>query len=192
MKTPESSCPAGLSRVRRRNREVVDESWIRDFLSRMPMCTVATVDGEQPFLNSNLFLYDADAHVFYFHTAGQGRTRSNIEANGRVCVSVSEMGRLLPGARAADYSLEYASVTLFGIARVVTDPAEVRKVLEGQLRKYDPHREPGRDYAPFTDSEAARATVYRIEITEWSAKQHEEPDDFPGAFWYSAGGAQGD
>jgi nitroimidazol reductase NimA-like FMN-containing flavoprotein (pyridoxamine 5'-phosphate oxidase superfamily) len=189
MTPPSTPPPADLTRVRRRAREVEDESWIRDFLARSPMCTIATSAGEQPFLNSTLFLYDADAHVLYFHTAREGRTRSNIEANGKVCVSVSEMGRLLPGERAADYSVEYASVTLFGIARVVTDPAEVRSVLEGQLRKYDPHREPGRDYAPFTDPEAARATVYRIEITEWSAKRHQEPDDFPGAFHYGVAGS---
>jgi nitroimidazol reductase NimA-like FMN-containing flavoprotein (pyridoxamine 5'-phosphate oxidase superfamily) len=187
MKPSAPSCPAGFSRVRRRSREVADESWIRDFLSRAPVCAVATADGEQPFLNSNLFLYDADAHVVYFHTGGEGRTRSNIEANARVCVMVSEMGRLLPAEKVTDYSVEYASVTLFGSARVVTDPAEARSVLERQLRKYFPHRQPGRDYEPFTDLELSRAAVYRIEITEWSAKRHQEADDFPGAFRYGAG-----
>ena len=175
------------TRVRRRNREVTEESWIRDFLSRAPMCTVATMDGEQPFLNSNMFLYDGEAHVFYFHTAGEGRTRSNIETNGRVCVSVSEMGRLLPAEKVTDYSVEYASVILFGIARVVTDPAEARSVLERQLPKYFPHKQSGRDYEPFTDLEMSRAAVYRIEITEWSAKRHQEAADFPGAFRYAAG-----
>lgn len=176
--------PADLTRVRRRNREVADESWIRDFLARAPMCTIATAAGEQPFLNATLFLYDPDAHVLYFHSAREGRTRSNVEANGKVCVSVSEMGRLLPSETVIDYSVEYASVTLFGTARVVTDLAEWRSVLEGQMRKYFPHHLMGRDYRPFTDAEMARTTVYRIDITGWSAKQHQEPDDFPGAFWY--------
>jgi nitroimidazol reductase NimA-like FMN-containing flavoprotein (pyridoxamine 5'-phosphate oxidase superfamily) len=184
MKRPASSPPVDLSRVRRRNRQVTDESWIRDFLSRAPMCTVATVHKEQPFLNANLFVYDGDAHVLYFHTAGEGRTRSNIEANGRVCVSVSEMGRLLPAERVTDYSAEYASVTLFGTARIVTDPAEARSVLQRQLQKYFPHKQSGRDYQPFTDPEMSRATIYRVEIEEWSAKRHQEAEDFPGAFWY--------
>jgi nitroimidazol reductase NimA-like FMN-containing flavoprotein (pyridoxamine 5'-phosphate oxidase superfamily) len=170
--------------VRRRNREVTDESWIRDFLRRAPMCTVATVNGGQPFLNSNLFVYDEDAHVLYFHTGGDGRTRSNIEANGRVCVAVSELGRLLPAEKVTDYSAEYASVVLFGTARVVTDPAEARSVFQRQLRKYFPHKQSGRDYEPFTDVEMSRAAVYRVEIEEWSAKRHREADDFPGAFRY--------
>lgn len=173
-----------LSRVRRLNRQVKDESWIRDFLARAPMCTVATVRGEQPFLNANLFVYDADAHVLYFHTAGEGRTRSNIEVNGRVCVSVSELGRLLPAARVTDYSAEYASVTLFGTARIVTDPAEARSVLQRQLQKYFPHKQPGRDYQPFTDAEMSRPTIFRVEIEEWSAKRRQEAEGFPGAFWY--------
>jgi len=172
------------TRVRRRNREVTDESWIRGFLRRAPMCTVATVHEGQPFLNSNLFLYDEDAHVLYFHSAGEGRTRSNIEANGRVCVSIAEMGRMLTAEKVTDYSVEYASVTVFGTARVVADPEEVRSVLERQLAKYFPHRRAGVDYEPFTDLEASRAAVYRIEIEQWSAKQHKEPADFPSAFSY--------
>lgn len=170
--------------VRRKNREVTDEFWVRSFLHRAPMCTVATVHEGQLFLNSNLFLYDEDAHVLYFHSAGEGRTRSNIEADGRVCVSIAEMGRLLPAERVTDYSVEYASVTLFGTARVVTDPEEVRSVLQRQLDKYFPHKRAGVDYEPFTDLEASRAAVYRIEIEQWSAKRHQEPADFPGAFLY--------
>ena len=179
-----STLPEGATQVRRRNRTVTDETWIRDFLHRAPLCTLGTVHEGWPFLNSNLFLYDEAAHVIYLHTAGTGRTRSNIEADGRVCISVSEMGRLLPGEKVTDYSVEYASVVIFGQARVVADPQEARAVLQGQLDKYFPHMRPGRDYAPFTDEEMGRATIYRVDIESWSAKTLQEPEDYPGAFRY--------
>lgn len=182
-----SPLPEKATAVRRKNREVKDEAWIRDFLRRAPMCTLATVSEGWPFLNSNLFVFDEAAHILYVHTGAGGRTQANIEADGRVCVNVSEMGRLLPGEKVTDYSVEYASVTVFGRATVVTDPAEARSVLERQLDKYFPHLRSGRDYAPFTDEEAARASVYRIEIERWSAKEHREPEDFPGAFAYGKG-----
>jgi nitroimidazol reductase NimA-like FMN-containing flavoprotein (pyridoxamine 5'-phosphate oxidase superfamily) len=181
-----SPLPQNATTVRRKNREVVDEAWIRAFLHRSPMCALATVRDGWPFLNSNLFVFDETAHVLYIHTGGGGRTHSNIEADSRVCVSVSEMGRLLPGEKVTDYSVEYASVIIFGRASVVSNRDEVRSVLDRQLDKYFPHMVSGRDYAPFTDEEAGRAAVYRIEIEEWSAKQHQEAEDFPGAFWYSA------
>jgi hypothetical protein len=176
--------PEDASRVRRQGRAVVDEAWIRAFLHRAPTCTFGTVHEGWPFLNSNLFLFDEAAHALYIHTGGAGRTRSNIEADGRVCVSVGEIGRLLPAEKAADFSLEYASVVIFGRATVVTGPDEIRGALQGQLDKYFPHLRPHREYEPFTDGEMARATVYRVDIEEWSAKEHREPEGFPGAFWY--------
>lgn len=172
------------TQVRRRNREVQDESWIHDFLRRAPTCALATVDGGQAFLNTNLFFFDAAAHVVYVHTAGSGRTRTNIEADGRVCLMVAEMGRLLPDEKVTDYSVEYASVVIFGRATVVTDPEEVRHVLQNQLDKYFPQHRPGRDYRPFTDEESGRAAVYRITIDEWSAKANRAAPDHPGAFRY--------
>ncbi|HJX27990.1 MAG TPA: pyridoxamine 5'-phosphate oxidase family protein [Thermoanaerobaculia bacterium] len=171
--------------VRRKNREIVDEAWIRTFLHRAPLCALGTVHDGWPFINANLFFYDEEAHVIYLHTAGSGRTRSNIEADGKVCVSISEMGRLLPGPRATDFSVEYASVIVFGRANVVTDLAEARSAFERQMAKYAKHLLIGRDYEPFTDEEMMRAAMYRIDIERWIAKQNRQPDDFPGAFLYS-------
>lgn len=178
MKAPE--------RVLRKNREVTDEARIRCFLTRAATCVVATVGDGRPFVNPNLFYFDAGRDVFYFHTAGRGRTRSNIEANPSVSVSVSEMGRLLPGPKVTDYSVEYASVVIHGRASVVTDAAEARSVLDRQLAKYFPDKQPYRDFAPFTDEEMFRATVFRVEIEQWTAKTHREAPDFAGATSYPA------
>lgn len=174
--------------IRRRNRAVDDESWIRDLLRRAPTCVLGTVHEGWPFLNPNLFVYDEEAHILYVHTAGSGRTRSNIEEDGKVCVSVTEFGRLLPGPKAADFSTEYASVIIFGCASVVTDPNEIRSAFKLQIAKYFSHLKAGTDYQPFTDPEMMRATMYRIAIERWTAKEHREPEDFPGAFWYTPPG----
>jgi uncharacterized protein len=125
--------------------------------------------------------------VIYVHSAGGGSTHAAIAAGGWVCLAVAEMGRLLPGERVTDFSTEYASVIVWGHATVVTDPQEVRHALQSQLDKYFPHHLPGRDYAPFTDEESARAAVYRIAIEEWSAKEHQAAVDHPGAFWFAGG-----
>ena len=46
------------SALRRRDRGK-EEPWVRDFMKRASMGFLATVDDEgQPFLNSNLFVYD--------------------------------------------------------------------------------------------------------------------------------------
>jgi hypothetical protein len=175
---------AELTAIRRKDRAVEDESWIRDFLRRAPFGTLATVHDGQPFVNMNIFAYDEPAHILYMHTARTGRTRANIEASERVCFGVSTMGRLLPAARAKEFSVEYAGVVVFGRAEVVADEAEARHGLQLLLDKYCPHLRPGRDYRPITADELAVTTVYRIRIDGWSGKQKVAPADFPGAFHY--------
>jgi nitroimidazol reductase NimA-like FMN-containing flavoprotein (pyridoxamine 5'-phosphate oxidase superfamily) len=178
------STPTAPHTVRRRDRAVEDEAWIRAMLHRLPFGTLATVSEGQPFINTNLFVFDEPAHVIYMHTAREGRTRSNVEASEQVCFSISKMGRLLPAKTARGFSVEYASVVVFGRATIVTDEAEAKHGLQLLLDKYFPHLQPGEDYRPITTEELADTTVYRIQIEHWSGKKKEANADFPGAFFY--------
>lgn len=170
--------------VRRADRAVEDEAWIRALLHRAPMGTLATVFDGQPFLNSNLYAYDESAHAIYLHTARTGRTRANLEQAAPVCFSVSEMGRLLPADEALEFSVEYTGVVVFGVGCVVEDQAEARHGLQLLLDKYAPHLRPGEHYRPITDDELKRTSVFRIQIEQWSGKQKKAADDFPGAYRY--------
>jgi nitroimidazol reductase NimA-like FMN-containing flavoprotein (pyridoxamine 5'-phosphate oxidase superfamily) len=172
------------AQVRRKDRTVSDEAWIRDLLHRAPFGTLATVRDGQPFVNMNIFVYDQPAHALYLHTARAGRTRANVEADERVCFGVGEMGRLLPASTAMHFSVEYAGVVVFGRARIIDDEAEATRALQQLLDKYAPHLRPGRDYRPIQPEELAVTAVYRIEIEEWSGKQKVAPADHPGAFLY--------
>lgn len=173
------------SQVRRSDRGVEDDAWIAAFLHEAHYGYLATSDGGQPFINSNLFAFDEARRCLYLHTARLGRTRTNVETSGdegaAVCFSVSKMGRLLPADEALEFSVEYAGVTVFGSAYVVTDPAEMRHGLQILLDKYFPHLRPERDYRPIVDEELKRTSVYRVDIREWSGKR-KQVGEFPGAF----------
>lgn len=170
--------------VRRRDRAVDDEAWIRAFLHRAPVGVLATVHDGQPFLNTNLFVYDEAAHALYFHTARAGRTPANLSAPAPVCFSASEMGRLLPAPEALHFSVEFASVVVFGQAARLDDAGEAARALQLLLDKYAPHLRPGHDYRPVTPDELAQTAVYRVAITAWSGKKKEVAPDFPGAYRY--------
>jgi uncharacterized protein len=170
--------------VRREDRAVNDESWIRALLRRAPVGYLATVYDGQPFINSNLFVYDEERHLIYTHTARSGRTQTNVAQAERICFTVSEMGRLLPAKEALAFSVEYAGVVVFGQAHIIADAAEAEYGLQLLLDKYAPHLRPGQDYRAITAEELKRTAVYRITIDSWSGKKKEVAPDFPGAYFY--------
>jgi nitroimidazol reductase NimA-like FMN-containing flavoprotein (pyridoxamine 5'-phosphate oxidase superfamily) len=170
--------------VRRQDRAVTDEAWIERLLAQAPLGVMATAEEGEPYLNANLFVYDATQKVIYLHTARSGRTRRMIGEATRVAFSVHEMGRLLPAPFALEMSVEYAGVVVFGEAALVEDAAEAEYGLQLLLDKYFPHLHPGRDYQAIQPAELARTSVFRIRIEAWSGKQKQAPADFAGAFWY--------
>jgi hypothetical protein len=172
-----------VTAVRRSDRAVNDDAWIRAFLARAAIGTMATVHDGQPFLNTNLFVYDETRHCIYTHTARLGRTRSNVDAHERVCFTIMEMGRLLPADEALEFSVEYAGVVVFGTALIIDDEAEATVALQMLLDKYAPHLIAGQDYRPPVPEELKRTAVFRMDISEWSGKK-KEIDGFTGAYWY--------
>lgn len=173
-----------LAQMRRKDRAVTDEGWIKAFLHRAAYGVLALAAGNEPFIHPNLFVYDEPAQAIYWHTAQSGRTKATIEANNRVCFSVSEMGRLLPAAEALEFSVEFAGVMVFGPVTLVTEAAEKERGLQLLLDKYFAHLQPGPDYRPMTAEELRRTAVYRLDIETWSGKQKKVAADFPGAFFY--------
>jgi hypothetical protein len=176
-----------LNHVRRADRTVTDEVWIADLLHRAAIGYLATQHDGQPFINSNLFVFDEAAHTIYMHSARTGRTHDVIAAGGgpvRVCFTTTEMGRLLPAAVAVEFSVEYAGVVVFGEADVLTDTEAATRALQLLLDKYFGHLRAGIDYRPPVVEELARTAVYAIRIESWSGKRKQVAEDFPGAFFF--------
>ena len=160
--------------IRRSDRAMLDDSDIAAILHQGQVAFVATCQENQPFVIPNLYWYNPSKHAVYFHTAAEGRTRTNVENNPSVSLSVASMGKLLPADKAIEFSVEYSSVCVFGKARIVEDEEEARLALQGLLDKYFPDHKAGEDYRPITRSEIHRTAVFAIEIESWSGKQRVE------------------
>jgi hypothetical protein len=161
-----------------------DDDWIRAFLREARVGHIASALDDQPFLNPSTFWFDEADHQIIFHSNVVGRIRSNIESNSRVCFEASELGKMLPSNVALEFSLQYRSVIVFGIARILTDLDEMRRVLYGLIRKYFPTMTAGREYREITDKELRRTSVYAIKIEEWSGKENwkdraDQSDEWP-------------
>jgi len=131
----------------------------------------SSVDG-QPFINPTMFWFDEENHQIVFHSNAAGRIRSNIESNPKVSLEASELGRFLPSNVALEFSLQFRSVVVFGTARVVTDPAEARRLLYGMIAKYFPAMTAGKEYREITDKELRATSIYALKIEAWSGKEN--------------------
>lgn len=171
------------TQMRRDERAVTDEDWMKRMLHTAPIGVLATVYEGQPFINTNLFVYDEAQHCIYTHTALRGRTRANVELNETASFSVMEMGRLLPAPEALEFSVEYAGIMAFGRAHVVTDQAEALNALQMIMDKYAAHLEVNKDYREPIPEEEKRTTVMRFDIDQWSGKK-KEVDEHDGAYWF--------
>ncbi|MEO0565629.1 MAG: pyridoxamine 5'-phosphate oxidase family protein, partial [Chloroflexota bacterium] len=121
---PKDPLTEPINAVWRADRAVDDDAWIKQMLHTAPVGSTATIHDGQPFINTNLFVYDEDRDCIYIHTARKGRTRSNIEHPAQppaVAFSIMEMGRMLPADEALEFSVEYAGVVVFGTAEVIVD-----------------------------------------------------------------------
>ncbi len=161
-----------------------DDVWIRAFLKEAQVGHIATSSDGQPFLNPSTFWYDEGNHQIVFHSNVAGRVRSNIEANPKVSIEASELGKMLPSNVAVEFSLQFRSVIAFGTARIVTNPDEARRLLYGLISKYFPAMSVGKEYREITDKELRATSVYAIQIEEWSGKENweeraDQSDEWP-------------
>lgn len=149
-----------------------DDTWIRAFLKEAQVGHIATSADNQPFLNPTTFWYDEEDNQIIFHSNVAGRVRSNIEANSKVSMEASVLGKLLPSNVALEFSLQFRSAVVFGTACLVSDPIEARKLLYGLISKYFPKMTAGKEYREITDTELRATSIYAIRIETWSGKEN--------------------
>lgn len=161
-----------------------DDEWIRSFLRRTQIGHVATHWDDQPFITPTTFWYDEERHEIVFHSNIVGRVRANVERHSRICFETSEAGQMLPSNVALEFSVQYASVVVFGTACIIENADEKRRALYGLIGKYFPEMTAGMEFRPITDQELRRTTVYAISVESWSGKENwpqeaEQSDEWP-------------
>lgn len=173
--------PVAFQRLPEYKRE---DEWIRAFLRVARIAHIGSLDGAQPFVTPTTFWFDEENHQVIFHSNIAGRLRSNLDANPRACLEVSELGRLLPSNIALEFSLQYRSVMLFGTVRLLHAPQEARQALYGLIGKYFPGMTAGQEYREITEKELRATSVYALQIESWSGKENwkeraDQGDEWP-------------
>lgn len=109
-------------------------------LQRARICTLATLNADgTPYCTPIHFVY-CDGSV-YFHGLPKGQKLDNIVRDPRVGATVFEMDGLLLDAdeKPCDTNTKYESIIISGVAKVVEDINDKRKILEKIIEKYTPN-----------------------------------------------------
>jgi len=124
-----------------------------------------TVDG-QPFVIPTNF--GRSEEILYLHGSAASRMLRTLSEGVPVCVTVTHVDGLVLARSAFHHSVNYRSVVVLGVARLVSDPAEKMEA----LRIFTEHVMKGRwdDVRQPTEQELKATTVLALNLEEVSAK----------------------
>lgn len=159
------------SKVRRgAKRASYDKQLILDIIDQSLMCHVAQTINNQPFVTPTCHWRDGD--YFYWHGLTSARNVKQAAAEP-VCINIALLDGLVMARSAMHHSVNYRSVTLFGVPEPITNEAEKTRHLEIFVNKVSPDR--WEQLRPMKDAELKATGIVRIPINEASAKVRAEP-----------------
>ncbi len=154
-------------REMRRFKQLLPQS---DCLSILEQGTsgVLAVTGDQGWPYAVPLSYVYQDGKLYFHCARSGYKLDAIRANDRVSFCVVGQDQVVP----EEYTTYFRSVILFGRARILEDPTEIRRAIELLAAKYSPLLPEGR--AREIDRSLPRLCMVEITVDHMTGKEARE------------------
>lgn len=161
-----------------------DRAAVHGILDAAMIAHVGFVDGDQPVVVP--MLYGRDGETLFLHGARKSRVVRMLATTRNACVNVTLVDALVFARSAFNSSLNYRSVTLFGPARLVDEPAAALHA----LRTITEHTMPGRwdELRAPLERELKMTGVIALDIESASAKvsakmPQDEPEDYAAQVW---------
>ena len=158
--------------MRKREREITDETMIRDILDRAQVIHLGLSDEGQPYvvpMNYGYVLEDGKL-TFYLHGALEGYKYEVMEKNPRISSSIECDVKLFEGRVACQYGTVYSSIMGKGTAVLVEDIEEKKQAMSVLMKT-----QTGKDFT-FDEKLVSIVRVIRLDITEFSAKHRPLPE----------------
>lgn len=155
--------------MRRKDREVLDENKILQIIDACDCCRLGLCDEETPYVVPLNFAHcmEKGKHVFYFHSAKEGRKIELIRKNKKAGFEMDTAHRVHSAMKACGYTFEYQSVIGQGDVELVKTREEKRKALQMIMEHYSG----GLDWQ-FEDQMVDAVEVIRLEVWKLSCKEN--------------------
>ena len=157
--------------MRRKDREVLDEVKIDEFIRNCDCCRIGFYDKENNevyIIPSNFGYSHVDnKRVFYFHGAKEGRKIELISKTKKVSFEMDSNHELIIGKMACNYSERYQSVMGTGLISFVEDKDEKIAALNEIM-----FQSTGKKDWDFPEPMLNGVAVFMIEVISLSCKEH--------------------
>jgi hypothetical protein len=151
--------------VRRKDKEIFDESAIKAIIEKANVCRLGMVNGNKPYIVPLCFGYQDN--VLYFHGSLEGQKIDLIRKNPNVCFEFDSISGTVESDQACDWSMQYKSVVGFGKAVLIESSDEKRKALGVIMTHYSDRQ------FQFPEDMLKATAVIKIEIESMTGKHSE-------------------
>ena len=156
--------------MRRKDREVTDFMKIENIISRCTCCRIGFCNDGEVYIVPLNFGYEVkdDTYTFYFHGAKEGRKIDLIKKNPVVGFEMDTDYALKEADTACGYSARFQSVIGTGVVSIVSDSDEKEKGISLLME----HNTGKRNWV-FDEKMMNAVTIFKLEVTKMSCKEHE-------------------
>lgn len=156
--------------MRRKDRKITDLMKIENIISRCTCCRIGFHDDGEVYIVPLSFGYETkgDTCIFYFHGAKEGRKIDLIKKNPIVGFEMDTNYAVNEADLACGYSARFQSIIGNGVVSIVSEIKE-KKLGLSLLMKHNT----GKQNWDFDEKMVSAATVFKLEVTKMSCKEHE-------------------
>ncbi len=153
--------------MRRKDREIIDQADIIDFLNSRYVGNLSVMTPEGPYtIPLNYLFYDG---CIYFHSALAGKKIEAIQNDNRVCFLVNEVGPQVLWEKKCGITQIYKSVICFWKAEIISDFNYKKKILLQMIDKFVPKKY---NYSSMKEEHIHDTNIIKMNILKMSGKEN--------------------
>ena len=159
-----------ISPMRRLERAVSDGNHVLEIIQSCDCCRVAFSEPDGPYIVPMNFGIESSQEgqmALCFHRASSGKKVELMQKNPCVGFEMDTGHVLVPGMQACSCSFLYQSVIGKGKIEAISNSEEKKHGLTVLMRHYAPGKE-----WDFPSAMLERTAVFRLDVAEWSCKEH--------------------
>ena len=158
-----------LYHMRRKEKEIINNSNLTEILKTGKYTTIAMCRGNEPYLVTLSYGYDSSKNALYFHCANDGLKLDFIKENPNVCATIIKD----KGYKMNECNHTYSSAILRGKMNIITDISEKKHGFEILLYHLEENPEKLKKNLLKTDESYVSTSILRLDIHSIQGKEGE-------------------